>query len=272
MQAGQAGVDPVKQAMRATWMSGDFGQIARTYVKTAEAFVERLKLEPGTRVLDVACGSGNLAIPAARAGARVTGMDFAPNLLEEGREWARQEGLDVTFDEGDAEQMQYVDGQFDTVMTMFGAMFAPRPERAAAELLRVCRQGGTIAMANWNPGSFVSKMFGLGAKYLPPPEGVPSPLQWGDQDVVRQRFGSGVTDLRMTIRRAEFEFPYGPAGVVQLFRTYFGPVHMAFKRLDPPRQDLFAADLQSLWRDHNEATGDRTVLHSEFLEVLATRA
>lgn len=132
-------------------------------------------------MLDVACGTGNLAIPAARRGAQVTGVDIAPNLVEQARQRATGEGLQVTFEEGDAEQLPYPDAQFDLVMSMFGAMFAPRPERVASELARVCRQGGTIAMANWTPEGFVGKTFNLTSRYVPPPDGVPAPVLWGQR-------------------------------------------------------------------------------------------
>src|SRR6476620_6180949 len=140
-------------------MAGDFGEIAKSYAAGAEEFVRSLNIRPGMRVLDVACGTGNLSIPAARLGASVTGVDIAPNLLEQARENAKREGLIVQLDEGDAEDLPYQDGAFDAVITMFGAMFAPRPESTAAELKRVCRRGGIIAMANWTPTGFIGQMF-----------------------------------------------------------------------------------------------------------------
>src|SRR5215204_973348 len=151
----------LKTKLRATWIAGDFGEIARFYADQAEDFVKRLDLKPGMKVLDVACGTGNLAIPAAKTGADVTGVDIAPNLVEQARENAKREGLNAKFDEGDAEALPYADGSFDVVMTMFGAMFAPRPDKVAEELIRVCRSGGRIAMANWTPTGFVGEMFKL---------------------------------------------------------------------------------------------------------------
>ena len=152
-------MDALKTKLRATWIAGDFGQIAKYYTDEAEDFINRLNLKPGMKVLDVACGTGNLALPAARAGADVTGVDIAPNLVEQARENAKREGLNVQFDEGDAEALPYDDASFDAVVTMFGAMFAPRPELVAAELKRVCRPGGFIAMANWTPAGFIGQMF-----------------------------------------------------------------------------------------------------------------
>src|SRR5579859_6401869 len=201
-------LDQLKQRMRSAWMAGDFGQIARYSTNAAEAFIDRLQIQPGSRVLDVACGTGNLAIPAARKGAQVWGVDIAPNLLEQARKRAAAEGLDATFEEGDAEQLPYPDAHFDVVMTMFGAMFAPRPELVAAELARVCRPGGIIAMANWTPEGFVAKQFALGNRYAPPPEGVPPPVLWGDEQVVRQRLGAVTSEIRTARRTADFDYPF----------------------------------------------------------------
>ncbi|MFN8442446.1 MAG: class I SAM-dependent methyltransferase [Caldilineaceae bacterium] len=152
-------IDPLTARTKATWMAGEVGKIAKGYEPDAAEFVKRLNLKSGNDVLDVACGTGNLSIPAARTGATVTGIDIAPNLVEQAKAWASAEGLDASFEEGDAEQMPYVDGRFDTVVTMFGAMFAPRPDRTAAELLRVCRTGGRIVMANWTLDGFIGQMF-----------------------------------------------------------------------------------------------------------------
>jgi SAM-dependent methyltransferase len=272
MQPAQTGIEQIKERMRATWKAGDFGQIARYSEKHGEDFVARLGIKPGDKVLDIACGTGNLAIPAARLGARATGVDIAPNLLAQARQRAAAEKLDATFDEGDAEQLPYEDAQFDVVMTMFGAMFAPRPERTAAEMLRVCRTGGTIAMGNWTPAGFTAKLFASGARFAPPPEGIPSPLLWGDEATVRQRLGSGCSEIRTTERTIDLDFPFGPKDVTQFFRNYFGPVHMTFARLEPQQQAEYAAVLERLWTDHNEASGDRTLVRGQYLEVIATRA
>ncbi|HMA24651.1 MAG TPA: class I SAM-dependent methyltransferase, partial [Gemmatimonadaceae bacterium] len=165
--------DPITERVRATWTSGDFGRIAKGYERGAAEFIARLGLEPGERVLDVACGTGNLAVPAARAGASVTGVDIAPNLVAQAKARAVAEGLSISFEVGDAEQLPYEDGVFDTVVTMFGAMFAPRPERTTAELLRVTRSGGRIAMANWTPSGFIGDMLRATVRYVPAPAGLP---------------------------------------------------------------------------------------------------
>ena len=272
MESVAPDIAAVKSKMRASWMAGDFGVIARYAEKAEEDFVRRLHLSPGTRVLDVACGTGNTAIPAARTGATVTGVDIAPNLVAQAKERAREAGVAAEFREGDAEQLDFPDASFDVVISVFGAMFAPRPERTAAELLRVCRPGGIIAMGNWTPPGFTGKMFALSAKHVPPPPGIPAPVLWGDEDTVRQRFGSAAKQVTCTRVTFEFRFPFPPSQVVQLFRDYFGPTQVAFSRLDAKGQTAMAADLERLWTEHNQATDGPTLIPGEYLEVHAVRA
>ena len=264
-------ITALKARMRDTWMAGDFGVIARHTAQSAEEFVGRMKLAPGTTVLDVACGTGNTAIPAARTGARVTGVDIAANLLEQARQRAAREGLEIDFREGDAEQLVFADASFDSVITMYGAMFAPRPERVAAEFLRVCRPGGMIAMANWTPSGFPAKMLAAVAKHAPPPPGLPAPVLWGDEATVRQRLGSGAKDIRLTREIAVMNFPFPPREAVQLFRQYFGPTQAAFSRLDEPGQAALAAEMEQLFTQHNQSRDGTTVVHGEYLEVVAIR-
>jgi SAM-dependent methyltransferase len=272
MQPAQTALAQLKQRMRGTWMAGDFGQIARYLEKGAEEFVERLNIRPGMRVLDVACGTGNLAILAARKDARVTGVDIAPNLVEQARRRAAAEGLETAFDEGDAEELPYPDADFDIVTSMFGAMFAPRPEQAASELARVCRHGGTVAMANWTPTGFIGKMFGVSSRYVPPPDGIPPPVLWGDERTVHERLGVHLSGIETARRKLVFDYPFPPRDVVQLFRDYFGPTRIAFSKLDAAGQVAYAGDLESLWSEHNEAAHGRTLIGAEYLEVTATRA
>lgn len=266
-----AGFAQLKERMRSTWIAGDFGRIAEHMTQIGEEFVEQLNIEPGMKVLDVACGTGNTALPAARSGAQVIGVDIAANLLEQARKRAAEEGLPVRFDEGDAEQLPYADGEFDVVLTMFGAMFAPRPERVAAELARVCRQGGRVAMANWTREGFIGKMFALGARYLPPPEGLPPPVLWGDEKTVRERFAGVASGVETVRRPIEMRFPFPPRDVVQYFRDYFGPTKVAFARLDTAQQEAYAKDLERLWSDGNRDR-EGTNVEAEYLEVIATRA
>lgn len=271
MHQTQTDLQQLKQRMRTTWMAGDFGQIAQYTAKAAEEFVSCLPISPGMRILDVACGTGNLAIPAARAGAQVTGVDIAPNLVEQARQRAAAEDLPPTFEEGDAEHLPYRDAQFDLVMTMFGAMFAPRPQQVASELARVCRPGGTIAMANWTPEGFVGKTFRLTGQYAPPPADIPAPVLWGVENVVKERLGAFTSKIEATRRTLSFDYPLPPREVVQFFRTYFGPTQMAFSKLDTAGQSALAADLEKLWTEHNQGENGRTLVSAEYLEVRATR-
>ena len=262
----------LKTRLRATWIAGDFGQIARYYTGDAEDFINRLNLKPGMKVLDVACGTGNLALPAARAGADVTGVDIAPNLVEQARENARIEGLQAQFDEGDAEALPYEDASFDAVVTMFGAMFAPRPELVGAELKRVCRPGGFIAMANWTPAGFIGQMFKTMSGHVTPPAGMPSPLMWGVEENVRQRLGEGISKLEAKPQMIKFAFPFSPAEVVEHFRLYYGPTQKAFGTLDDEKQAALRKDLEQLWSSKNTATDGTTSVDAEYLQVIATRA
>lgn len=262
----------LKTRLRATWMAGDFGEIAKYYTDQAEDFVKRLDLKPGMKVLDVACGTGNLALPAARTGAEVTGVDIAPNLVEQARENAKNAGLTVQFDEGDAEALPYADGSFDVVMTMFGAMFAPRPDLVAAELKRVCRPGGLVAMANWTPAGFIGQMFKINASHVPPPAGMASPVLWGVEETVRQRFSEGISGVEVKPQSIRWVFPFSPAEVVEHFRSYYGPTQKAFGTLDEDKQTALRRDLEELWTKHNRATDGTTDLDAEYLEVRAVRA
>jgi len=262
-------LDPISERVRATWTSGDFGRIAKGYTRGAGEFIARLGFDPLEPVLDVACGTGNLAIPAARTGAAVTGIDIAPNLVSQAQTRALAEGLSIRFDVGDAERLPYANGEFRTVVTMFGAMFAARPDRAASELLRVTRTGGRIAMANWTPSSFIGEMLRTTTAYVAPPTGVLSPLLWGTDDAVRERLGPGVKSLSLTRRLITFEYPFGPEEVVNTFRLWYGPTLRAFAALDETNRNALRRDLERLWTDHNRATDGTTRVQSEYLEVIA---
>jgi SAM-dependent methyltransferase len=262
--------DPVTERTRAIWTAGDFGRIATGYAPGAADFVARLDLQQDERVLDVACGTGNLALPAARAGASVTGIDIAQNLVTQARANAATEGLAIRFEVGDAERLPYADASFDTVVTMFGAMFAARPDRAAAELLRVVRPGGRIAMANWTPGGFIGQMLRTVVGFVPPPSGTPSVLQWGDEGIVAGRL-AGVRSLECVRRRITFDYPFTPGATVRLFRDWYGPTVRAFAALDEERAARLERELVALWSDQNHAAEGATRVESEFLEVVAVR-
>ena len=202
----------------------------------------------------------------------MTGVDIATNLVEQARTRARNEGFNVRFDEGDAEALPYEDDSFDLVVSMFGAMFAPRPEIVTNELIRVCRSGGQIAIANWTPGGFIGQMFKLIAKHVPPPAGMVSPILWGDEDVVRERFRSGVVELRMIPVISRRQYPFPPAGTVEFFGQYYGPTQRAFAGLKSAAQNALRHDLETFFSEHNRGSGNLTAFDAEYLEVVATRA
>ncbi len=273
MSTPSPSLEQIKASMRASWMAGDFGVVAKTISSGAEAFIGRLSIPAGARVLDAACGTGNLSIPLARQGALVTGLDIAPNLLVQARERAAAEHLAIAFDEGDAEQLPYADASYDAVVTMFGAMFAPRPEVVARELARVLKPGGLLGMANWNPASFTGRMFKVTAQHVPPPPGIEPPVQWGDEAVVRARLTPYFKDIHTELIPIDFDMPVGPAGAVAFFRKYFGPTQVAFSKLNEPGQAALAADLEALWASANTAPDptSHTLIHNEYLQVTATR-
>ncbi len=237
----------------------------------AALFVRRIGIAPGSRVLDVGCGAGQLALIAARSGAAVTGCDIATNWIQRARARAKAEGLNVVFEEGDAEALPYADASFDVVASLIGAMFAPRPELVASELKRVCRPGGKIALANWTPQGFVGQMFKTIAKYLAP-NGMPSPVLWGDEPTVRQRLSQGVVHLQCSRRFYEFDYPFPPDEVVDFFKQHYGPMAKAFAALDQAGQARLKDELTALWASHNRGDSRRTTVDAEYLEVMAVRS
>jgi SAM-dependent methyltransferase len=253
------------------WSAGDYDRVAAGFREEAEAFVDRLALAPGLAVLDAACGSGNLTIPAARTGATVTGLDLVPALLADAARWARHERLAVALEQGNVEALPYADAQFDVVMSMFGVMFAARPDRVAAELARVTRRGGRVALASWTRGGFTGRMLAMHAAAFPPPAGVPSPLLWGDEANVRALFDADAWDVTTTVRTLTFHYPYAPAATAAMFCAAYGPTVRTLEALEPDRRAPFTADLVDHWSRHQRGTGAATRVEAEYLEVVAVR-
>lgn len=262
----------LKSRLKATWESGDYGVFARYLEAGALDFLERLDLKPGERYLDVACGAGQLVIPAASMGADATGLDLAANLIAQARDRAVAQGLSAHFDEGDAEALPYHDASFDVVSSLVGAMFAPRPERVVAELLRVNRPGGRIVLGNWTASGFIGGMFKVMGRHVPPSPLMPSPMLWGNEETVKERLGAGVTQLKTERVMYPFAYPFAPAEVVNFFRQYYGPTNRAFAGLAEEQQAALQADLTDYWTEHNQATDNTTRLESELLVVSAVRA
>jgi len=265
-------LEAVKAKQKATWESGDFGQIARTIENAAGEFMARQTLRPGLRVLDVACGTGNLAVIAARHRCIVSGIDIAANLIDQARVRAAGEGLPIEFAEADAEVLPFADDHFDLVVSMFGVMFAPRADLVAAELLRVTRPGGKVALANWTPEGFLGKMFNVFKAHLPAgPAGVPSPMSWGHEPTVRLRL-QDFAEVRVARRIALMRYPFPPAETVEFFRRYYGPTQRAFASLDAAAQARLRQDLVDLQTAYNTAEIPyATEVAAEYLEVIAVR-
>jgi ubiquinone/menaquinone biosynthesis C-methylase UbiE len=264
-------VETVKNRLKKIWMAGDYDRFSRHMETGAREFYERLQVAPGCRLLDVGCGSGQLALMAAKDGLDVTGVDIASNWVERARARAQAEGLQARFEEADAEALPFEDASFDVVASLIGAMFAPRPDLVAKELLRVCVPGGTIAMANWTPEGFIGQMFKAVSKFIAP-SGMPSPVLWGDEATVRERLGKGLSDLSLVRRQYSFSYPFPPSEVVELFRLYYGPTNQAFASLDVDGQERLRQELEALWSSHNRAGRDCTTVFAEYLEVIGIRA
>jgi SAM-dependent methyltransferase len=263
----------IKAKQKATWESGDFGQVAQVIENVAEDFMTRQPLRPGLQVLDVACGTGNLAVIAAARGCVVSGIDIATNLLAQARVRADEAGLNIDFKEADAEALPFANGSFDLAVSMFGVMFAPQPAAVSAELARVTKPGGQIALANWTPEGFIGKMFTVFKAHLPPPPaGVPSPMEWGNETIVRQRLQQGFTNVRLARRIALMRYSFPPAETVEFFRKYYGPTLRAFESLPEAGQTALRQDLVELQTRHNTAKKPGTTeVAAEYLEIIATR-
>ena len=264
-------ITSLKGRLKTIWMAGDYDHFSRYMESGAREFYERLRLQPGLRLLDVGCGSGQLALMAARDGLEVTGVDIATNLVERARARAQTEGLSARFEEADAEALPFPDASFDVVASLIAAMFAPQPQLVARELLRVCKPGGVIAMGNWTAQGFVGQMFKTVAKFIAP-SGMPSPVLWGDESIVRERLGGGLSELRMTKRLYRFAYPFPPSEVVEFFRLYYGPTNRAFASLDPEGAASLQQELETLWSSHNREQNGRTLVDGEYLEVIGRRA
>src|SRR5205809_2332258 len=225
-----ADLSAIKQKQQQTWGSGDYGLVANSIIVVSELLCDAVDLRSNRKVLDVATGTGNTALAAARRFCEVTGVDYVPSLLERARERAAVDRLKVTFQEGDAEKLPVPDRSFDYVLSTFGVMFAPDQERAASELLRVCRPGGKIGLANWRPDSFAGEMFRSIAKYVPHPPELKPPSRWGTEEGLKELLGAGVSDLRSSRRSVIWRYP-SPQYWVDYFRKYFGPTKRTFEAL-----------------------------------------
>jgi ubiquinone/menaquinone biosynthesis C-methylase UbiE len=262
-------LEAIKRRQQATWASGDYAAIGTTLQIVGESLCEAVDVAAGWRVLDVAAGNGNAALAAARRGCEVTATDYVDDLLERARRRADAEGLSLATEVADAEGLQFDDASFDAVLSTFGVMFTPNPERAAAELLRVCRPGGHIGLANWSPEGFVGGMFRIIGKHVPPPAGVPSPMAWGTDERLHDLFGARA---RVDIARRQFTFRYrSPQAFFETFKTCYGPMVRAWEALDEAGRRSLEEQLVALAADANRRTDGALSVPSDYVEVVITR-
>jgi ubiquinone/menaquinone biosynthesis C-methylase UbiE len=260
----------LKSRQQAAWSAGDYAVVGTTLQIVGEDLCEALDLRAGQKVLDVAAGNGNVSLAAARRWCEVTSTDYVPKLLERARERAAAEQLELSFRQADAEALPFQDGAFDVVVSTFGVMFTANQEKAAAELLRVCRSGGKIGLANWTPAGFIGQLFKTIGKYVPPAAGVKSPALWGTHERIHELFDGQARSIE-TVQRS-FAFRYrSPEHWLEIFRTYYGPVLKAFAALDPARQEGLAHDLLALITQFNRSGDATMVVPSEYLEIVITR-
>jgi len=260
----------VKSKQQAAWSSGDYAIVGTTLQIVGESLAEAIDLRAGSTVLDVAAGNGNATLAAARRWCRVTSTDYVGALLARGRERAAAERLDIEFREADVEALPFADGSFDAVVSTFGCMFAPNPQRTAAEMLRVCKSGGKVGMANWTPEGMIGQLFKTIGGHVKPPAGIESPALWGSRRRIDELFGAQASAIDVTPK--QFAFRYRSAEhMLEIFRSFYGPVLKAFAALDPAVQPLLARDLLALLGRFNRAGDGTLVAPSEYLEIVITK-
>lgn len=260
----------LKARQQIAWSTGNYAVVGTTLQIVGEQLCEAMDLRSGSTVLDVAAGNGNASLAAARRWCDVTSTDYVPSLLESGRARAQAEGLTLTFQEADAENLPFADGAFDYVMSTFGVMFTPNQTRAASEMARVCRSGGRIGLASWTPDSFIGQLFKTIGTYIPPAAGVKPPSLWGTKERIDELFADSASDI--TVTRRDFVFRYqSPVHWLEVFRTYYGPMNKTFAALDADRQAAFTEDLLRLMERDNRSGDETLVLPSAYLEVVIDR-
>jgi ubiquinone/menaquinone biosynthesis C-methylase UbiE len=260
----------LKSKQQAAWSSGDYAIIGTTLQIVAEELCEAVDLRSGCRVLDVAAGNGVASLAAARRWCDVVSTDYVPSLLERGRLRAEAEGFSLAFEQADAEALPYGDDAFDAVISTFGVMFTPDQDRAAAELLRVCKAGGRIGLANWTPDGFIGQVFKILGRYLPPAVGVKSPMLWGTHERLTELFGAAASSLAAAPRYFNFRYR-SPEHFIEVFKTYYGPMLKAFAALDAAGQSGLTRDLHALIGRLNKAADGTMVVPSEYFEVVIVK-
>ena len=261
----------IKARQHDTWASGNYAVIGTTLQIVGESLCEAVDVQAGERVLDVAAGNGNASLAAARRGADVTATDYVTSLLDLAQARAAGEGLTIDTERADAEALPFPDDSFDVVLSTFGVMFAPNQDRASSELVRACRPGGRIGLANWTPSGFIGQMFKTVGRYVSPPAGVRPPVEWGDEARLRDLFGSDIESL--VVQRRQFVFRYRSAEhLLETFRTYYGPILKAFSAVDDAARSALERDLLALANEYNTSSTGTLRVPSDYLEVVAVKA
>ncbi|MGD9614020.1 MAG: class I SAM-dependent methyltransferase [Alphaproteobacteria bacterium] len=270
--AGRAQPDlaAVKTRQQAAWSSGDYAVVGTTLQIVGEQLCETLDLRPGSTVLDVASGNGNATLAAARRWCEVTSTDYVPALLRRGRERAAAEGLNIEFREADAEALPFPDASFDVVMSTFGVMFTPDQDKAAAEMLRVCKPGGMIGLASWTPDGFIGQLFKILGKHIAPPAGVKSPALWGTRGRLDELFGAHAASIGAEPRMFVFRYR-SPQHWIDVFKTYYGPMLKAFEALGPEAGADLTRDVEALIGEFNRARDGTMAVRGEYLEAIIAK-
>lgn len=266
----QTDFEAVKARQKMAWGSGDYAVVGTRLQIVGETLCEAVDLRAGQKVLDVAAGNGNVTLAAARRWCEVTSTDYVPALLERAQERARADRLDITFQEADAEELPFPYASFDAVVSTFGVMFTPNQERSSAEMLRVCRPGGKIGLANWTPEGFIGQLFKAIGRHVPPPAGVKSPALWGTRGRLEELFGAEASEIKAEPRNYVFRFR-SAEHFLEIFRSYYGPVLKAFAALDADGQTALERDILALCMEFNGSGDETLVLPSQYLEVVITR-
>lgn len=262
----------IKSRMKGAWNAGDYGVFARYMSAGAEQILDSWELKPGSKMLDVACGTGQISIPAAKKGLTVSGIDIAPNSIAYAKRAAIEQGVDAVFEEGDAELLRFEDECFDVVASIVGAMFAPRPDKVASEMLRVCKPGGSILMVNWTPAGMVGQMFKTIGKIVPPPSHLEPPVLWGVEEIVEERLGDNCSNIEFARKHYPlWNYPFEVPDVVEFFFNYYGPTNKAYASLDENGQGELRKGLEDVFSRYNVGTNGTTTFIAEYLEVKATK-
>jgi len=260
----------IKTKQQATWGSGDYGRVGVTLQITGEALCEAMDMRSGQSVLDVAAGNGNVSLAAARRFCKVVSTDYVPSLLSQSGTRAAAENLVIDYQEADAEALPFADGSFDNVVSTFGVMFAPNQAKAASELIRVCKKGGKIGLANWTPGGFIGQLFKTIGRHVPPPAGISSPAAWGTEAFLKEHFGPHASRIDTQLRQFAFRY-HSPQHWLDIFTTYYGPTLKAFEFLGEAGSQPLRADIEQLIARFNRAGDGTMVVQSDYLEIVITR-